>query len=87
MYCMFFRVFVKIPCLHHTFSVYEPSVKQALSSPEVEDITWPRGDMKFLLESWKKNLNINIHSKRNFVHVPPSKHAICSDYTVLYKHQ
>ena len=35
----------------------------------------------------EKNLNINIHSKRNFVHVPPRKHVICSDYTVLYKHQ
>ena len=64
MYCMFFKVFVKIPRLHHTVSVSWLSINQVLSSPEIKDITWSRGDMKFLFE------------KRNFVHVPPSEHVM-----------
>ena len=43
---------------------------------EIEDITWPRGDPKFLFKCWK------IHEKRNFV--SPSGHVM---FYLLHKHQ
>ena len=44
----------------------------------IEDITWPRGDTKFLFECWK----IFQHEKRNFV--SPSGHVM---FYLLYNHQ
>ena len=56
----------------------------------IEDITWPRGDTKFLFECWKifhewaqRTSEIFFqHEKRNFV--SPSGHVM---FYLLYKHQ
>ena len=60
------------------------------SSIQIEDITWPRGDTKFLFSCWKifhsfATLTRKIffqHEKRNFV--SPSGHVM---FYLLYKHQ
>ena len=89
MYCMFFRVFVKIPCLlpaSHLFSIltlYKPGIVLTRTGRYYK-ATWR---CEISVRELEKNIHINIHSKRNFVHVPPSEHVICSNYTVLYKHQ
>ena len=57
---------------------------------EIEDITWPREDTKFLFECWKifhegaqqTSEKFLQHEKRNFV--SPSGHVI---FYLLYKHQ
>jgi len=86
---MFFRVFVKIPCLllaSHLFSIltlYKPGIVLTRTGRYYK-ATWR---CEISVQELEKNIHINIHSKRNFVHVPPSEHVICSNYTVLYKHQ
>ena len=47
----------------------------------VEDITWPRGDTKFLFECWKRErVKYSQHEKRNFA--SPSDNVI---FFLLYK--
>ena len=52
-----------------------------LLTVEIEDITWPRGDTKFLFECWiisrvsaANKWNIFQHEKRNFVSASGHKH-------------
>ena len=50
---------------------------------EREDITWPRGDMKFLFDLLKNISRVSAdNEKRNFV--SPSEHV---KFNLLYKHQ
>ena len=57
---------------------------------DIEDITWPRGDTKFVFECWKifpseRSEWVRYffqHDKRNFV--SPSEHVM---FYLLYKHQ
>ena len=59
-----------------------------LLTTEIEDITWPRGDTKFLFECWiisqvsvANKWNIFQHEKRNFV--SPSGHKHPTFFTLL----
>ena len=52
--------------------------KRRIILNEIEDITWPRGDTKFLFECWKIFFQ---HEKRNFV---SSGHVM---FYLWYKHQ
>ena len=55
---------------------------------DIEDITWPRGDTKFIFECWKNMSRVSAanewnnfqHEKKNFV--SPSDHVI---FFLLYK--
>ena len=61
----------------HFFNMYFYAITK------IEDITWPRGDTKFLFEWAQRMSEISFqHEKRNFV--SPSGHVM---FYLLYKHQ
>ena len=70
--------------------IFQLFMSKSLCDEEIEDITWPRGDTKFLFECWKifhewtqRTSEIFFqHEKRNFV--SPSGHVM---FYLLYKHQ
>ena len=80
------RIWITLPAL---IPSPWPFLWKALDCRLIQDITWPRGDTKFLFECWRdisqvsaaNEVNIFQHEKRNFV--SPSDHVM---FFLLYKY-